>query len=45
MESCILSLPISNIIIKKRGNINVISEVHIDILTQEAREYYIVRAV
>lgn len=45
MESCILSLPISKIIVKIRGNINVISEVHIGILTQEAKEYCIVRAV
>jgi len=45
MERCILSLPISKIILKIRGNINVISEVHIGILTQESREYYIVRGV
>jgi hypothetical protein len=44
MESCLLSLPISKII-KIRLNINVISEVHKGILTQDAREYYIVRAV
>jgi hypothetical protein len=45
MASCILFLPISKILIQIRGNINVISEVHVGLLTQEAREYYIVRAV
>jgi len=45
VESCMLSLPIYKIILKVRGNVNVVSEVHIGILTQEAREHYIVRAV
>jgi hypothetical protein len=43
MESCMLSLPKSKIILKIRVNINVISGVCIGILAQEARENYVVK--
>jgi hypothetical protein len=43
MESCMLSLPKSKIILKIRENINVISGVRIGILAQEATENYVVK--